>query len=94
MMETADRHPMELGTQPLQQLMSARGLKAHDIVVAANGPMTHKAVSRACKGRRLTPRMQAKVLDAVSRACGEPLPMSALFNYGLPRVKDALPVTE
>ena len=43
--------------------------------------MTHKMVSRACKGRRLTPNVQAKVLHAVNAAAGKNYTLGDLFRY-------------
>ena len=70
-----------LGEQPLRQIMEERGLNPHDLVEAADGPLTHKMVSRACKGRRLTPRAQVKVRDALNRATGESFTLGQLFSY-------------
>ena len=70
-----------LGEQPILKLMQAHGLKTHDLVTAAAGPMTHKMVARACKGRRLTPNTQAKVLHALNRATGKSFTLPDLFNY-------------
>jgi hypothetical protein len=43
--------------------------------------MTHKMVSRACKGRRLTLNTQSKVLAALNRATGKNYSLRDLFNY-------------
>jgi hypothetical protein len=43
-------------------------------------------VSRACKGRRLTRRVQLKILAALNAAAEEEYSLSDLFNYrGLKR---------
>ena len=39
-------------------ILTERGLKSHDLVEASNEKITHKMVVRACKGRRLTARVQ------------------------------------
>ena len=70
-----------LGPQPLAQLLAERGLKPHALVAAAAEPMTHKTIARACKGRRLTPRAQAKVLAALNRATGGHFALTDLFTY-------------
>jgi len=38
-------------------------------------------VSRARKGRRLTPRIQVKILSALSRAAGRKYALEDLFTY-------------
>jgi hypothetical protein len=43
--------------------------------------MTHKMVSRACKGRRLTLNTQTKVLAALNQATGKNYSLRDLFNY-------------
>ena len=70
-----------LGPQPVARLLAELGLKPHDLVAAAAEPMTHKMIARACKGRRLTPRAQAKVLAALNRATGKDYALSNLFTY-------------
>lgn len=70
-----------LGEQPLAGLMARLGLKPHDLVAASESPLTHKLVSRACKGRRLTAHSQAIVLLAFNRATGENHRLNELFNY-------------
>jgi len=70
-----------LGPQPLARRLAERGLKPHDLVAAAGEPLTHKMIARACKGRRLTPRAQAKVLAAFNRAAGARCALRDLFSY-------------
>lgn len=70
-----------LGEQPIARVMEAAGLKPHDLVTASAVQMTHKMVSRACKGRRLTPNTQAIVLAALNAATGKAYSLSDLFNY-------------
>ena len=72
----------DLGPQPLDALLTARGLDNHALVAASPGHLTHKQVARARKGRRLTRNMQAKVLDAWRRVSGEKeATLAQLFNY-------------
>ncbi len=61
--------------------MSEQGLRAADLVAASGEQITHKMVTRACKGRRLTARTMGKVHRAWQRAAERELPMTALFNY-------------
>jgi len=70
-----------LGEQPIAAIMAAHNLKAHDLVAASETPITHKMVGRACKGRRLTPNVQRKVLQALNRATGQTFSLADLFNY-------------
>jgi hypothetical protein len=70
-----------LGEQPIAGILAERQLKSHDLVAASAEPMTHKMVARACKGRRLTPNVQGKVLRALNKATGASYSLSDLFNY-------------
>ncbi len=70
-----------LGVQPLARLMGEHALKPHDLVCVSTRQLTHKMVSRACKGRRLTPRAQAKVLEAFNAATQKGYELGDLFNY-------------
>lgn len=71
----------DLGVQPLDALMRARGLDNHALVVASPASLTHKQVQRARNGRRLTRNMQAKVAEAWGRATGGPERVADLFTY-------------
>lgn len=70
-----------LGTQPIAQIMAERDLKAHDLVVASTEQITHKMIARACKGRRLTPHVQAKIRNALNAATGQQYALTELFTY-------------
>ncbi len=70
-----------LGEQPIAQIMREHNLKPHDLVAISSVEMTHKMVSRACKGRRLTLNTQSKVLAALNRATGKNYSRRDLFNY-------------
>ena len=77
-MNSTDR---DLGEQPLARLLAKRNLKSHDLVAASTEQITHKMVARACKGRRLTPNVQGKILRAY-QAAGDPAArLSDLFTY-------------
>ena len=78
MSRTVERN---LGEQPLARIMLEHGLKAHDLVAISDEQMTHKMVSRACKGRRLTPNVQSKIRNALVKATGRPYSMAELFTY-------------
>ncbi len=70
-----------LGEQPIAEILSTRELKANDLVAASTEQITHKMVARACKGRRLTPNVKAKVCNALNTATGEAYRIADLFNY-------------
>ncbi|PCJ51596.1 MAG: hypothetical protein COA70_14005 [Planctomycetota bacterium] len=70
-----------LGPQPLIQIMAEHSLNAQSLVAASPTQLTHKMVSRACKGRRLTKNTKGKVRAALQAAIGETIPMDAIFNY-------------
>ncbi len=70
-----------LGEQPIARIMAEAGLKPHDVVKASAVQMTHKMLSRACKGRRLTPNTQAIVLNALQAATGKSYTLAELFTY-------------
>jgi len=77
-----------MGVQPLDALMSEHAMSNHELLAASPEPMTHKAVQRARKGRRLTRHMQRRMIEAFNRALhvrgGEgppPFYLEQLFNY-------------
>lgn len=74
---------MDVGVQPLDEIMTRRELNNHDLVAAVRpGFLTHKQVQKARKGRRLTANMQDKVLEALN-ACAAPesYAFTQVFNY-------------
>jgi len=71
----------DLGEQPIAALLTSLNLKSHDLVAASTEQITHKMVARACKGRRLTPNVQRKILNALNRATGGAYTLDDLFNY-------------
>jgi hypothetical protein len=70
-----------LGEQPLVAIMEKEELVAHDLVAASDEHITHKMVSRGCKGRRLTRNVQHKILRALCRKSGKNYALADLFNY-------------
>ena len=70
-----------LGKQPIARIMTELHLRPHDLVAASSQQITHKMVSRACKGRRLTPNVQAKVRNALNAATGRDYAAGELFTY-------------
>jgi len=79
---TDEKNERNLGPQPIADIMAKHNLKPHDLVAAAAGlQLTHKMVSRACKGRMLTDNSKNKVLNALNLAAKANYTLSQLFNY-------------
>ena len=70
-----------LGEQPISRIIVASGLKPHDVVAHSDEQITHKMVTRAMKGRRLTPHVQLKVLNALNKVLGKNYSLKDLFTY-------------
>jgi hypothetical protein len=70
-----------MGPQPVVEIMAAYNLKPHDLVAASTEQITHKMISRACKGRRLTPNTQSKILTALNAAMNSQYTLADLFTY-------------
>ena len=61
--------------------MESLDLKPHDLVAASTQQITHKMVTRACKGRRLTVNTKLKVLNALNDATEKEYSLKDIFNY-------------
>lgn len=70
-----------LGEQPISKIMAENGLKHHDLVAHSDKQLTHKMVTRAIKGRRLTPHVQLKVCNALNNVAGKNYSLKDLFTY-------------
>tara|TARA_B100000609_G_C17193189_1_gene423631 strand:+ start:92 stop:328 length:237 start_codon:yes stop_codon:yes gene_type:complete len=70
-----------LGEQPITAIMAECGLSSHDLVSASTEQITHKMVSKACKGRRLTSNVKQKIRNALNKASGKEFKTDELFNY-------------
>ncbi len=70
-----------MGLQPIAGLMAKHGLKPNDLVRNSTEQLSHKMVSRAVKGRHLTPKIQHKVINALNKAVGKEYELKDLFNY-------------
>jgi hypothetical protein len=57
-----------LGPQPLDAIMREHGLENHGLVELRPVDLSHKAVQRARKGRRLTPRMKLRITEVLNAA--------------------------
>ena len=71
----------DLGEQPIKRIMLEYNLKAHDLVSASTEQITHRMITRAGKGRRLTQHIQIKVLNALNKAANKTYALKDLFNY-------------
>lgn len=71
----------DLGTQPIEGLLAKHNLTHHDVVAASTEQITHKMVNRACKGRKLSRRVQLKIVHAVNAAAETDYKLKDLFNY-------------
>ena len=71
----------DLGPQPIAELIAKHNLKPHDLVAASTEQVTHKMVSRACKGRKLSRRVQLKLVHALNNAAEENYTIKDCFSY-------------
>lgn len=71
----------DLGPQPITELIEKHNLKGHDLVEASTEQITHKMVSRACKGRKLSRRVQLKIVKALNTAAEENYTLKDCFTY-------------
>lgn len=71
----------DYGVQPIAAILESRKLKPHDLVAASTEQLTHKMVSRACKGRKLSRRVQQKITNALNTATEQNYTLRDLFTY-------------
>jgi len=78
-----EENTMNVGVQPLDAIMTEKGIKNHDLVaIAPPGFINHKQVQKARKGRRLTMHMQQKMLDTLNiYSAPESYEWEQLFTY-------------
>jgi hypothetical protein len=73
---------MELGLQPLDEIMTRLGLSNDELVCASTEQLSFKMVQKARKGRRLTLNIQLKILKALNAAKPEKKYSGKdIFNY-------------
>lgn len=77
----SEQNNMEAGVQPLDQLIVDAGLRNNDLVKISDNGLTHKQVSKARRGRKITRRMQLKVLSAWNSLIDHECVIDDLFNY-------------
>jgi hypothetical protein len=79
---TVGGRAMEAGRQPLDAVMAEAGLGNHDLVASSSEPLTHKEVQKGRKGRRLTRRLQERILRALNaRTAPKVFELDEIFNY-------------
>lgn len=61
----------EFGPQPLDAILTARGLDASNLVNRSTEQLTHKQIQKARRGRYVTGNIQRKILSAVNAAIQE-----------------------
>ncbi len=71
----------DLSEQPIVKIISEKNLKPHDIVNASTEQITHKMISHAVKGRRLSPKVQNKILRAINSLTENQYSLKDIFNY-------------
>lgn len=71
----------DLGPQPIEGFLEKHKLSHHDVVAASTEQITHKMVNRACKGRKLSRKVQLKIRNAVNAATEEDYTLKDLFTY-------------
>ena len=74
-------NPREAGKQPLDQLMIKENFRNNDLVALSEEGLTHKQVSKGRKGRKITKKLQLKILKAWNQLNNEDLLLDDLFNY-------------
>ena len=70
-----------LNEQPIARILEENKLTKSDLISASTENITYKMLARACKGRRLTPRVQVKICNTLNRATGKAFTVKDLFNY-------------
>jgi len=70
-----------LGEQPVARIMAERALESGDLVNSSTEHLTYKMVSRACKGRRLTPNVKSKICNALNKVTEGNYSAKDLFTY-------------
>lgn len=72
----------DFGIQPVDKLMKEMNLEDADLVKASTQQLTFKMVKKARKGRRLTPKVKYKVLNALQALNPDRnIKLRHLFNY-------------
>jgi len=71
-----------LGTQPLDQVLTDINLPNPELVKASTEQLTHKQVQKARKGRRVSDNIKAKICRALNASQSDKTYIEEdLFNY-------------
>ncbi|MCX5679828.1 MAG: hypothetical protein NTZ95_04135 [Candidatus Omnitrophica bacterium] len=65
----------------MAKIVALHGLNTHDLVAGSAEQITYKMISRAIKGRWLTPNVRSKILNALNKVTGKQYGLKDLFNY-------------
>jgi hypothetical protein len=84
--EEHQEHELNLGVQPLDAVMTELNVTNHELVEKCGEGLTHKAMNRARKGRRMTARMKLRITQTLNallkkREVEKEYRMRDLFNY-------------
>lgn len=71
----------DLGEQPIIEILQENNLQAKDLVNISTEQISFKMISRACKGRRLSVKVQMKILTALNILSKNDYKRTDLFNY-------------
>ena len=82
----ADPDELNLGVQPFDTVMQELGVSNHELVEKCGEGLTHKAMTRARKGRRLTAKMKLRITQTLNallkkRGVEREFRKRDLFNY-------------
>ena len=81
-MTLSDSSGRDFGPQPLVEVMARLGITNDTLVGASTDQLTFKMVTKGCKGRKLTPNAQYKILAALHTLHPEKkFTLKDLFNY-------------
>lgn len=79
---TLPEEERDFGAQPLVEVMARLGITNDALVGASTDQLTFKMVTKGCKGRKLTPNAQYKILAALHTLHPEEkFTLKDLFNY-------------
>jgi len=70
------------GAQPLDNILNKLGLKNENLVKVCTQQLTFKMVTRARKGRQISPHVQSKILTALNTCQSQKeYRLGDIFNY-------------
>lgn len=74
--------PLNLGTQPLDEILTALNITNPELVKASTEQLTHKQVQKARKGRRVSDNIKGKICRALNAVqTDKTFSDKELFNY-------------